>query len=53
MQNLINIAENYGQRYRITYGAAKMKITVVGFDKDMEYYGGTEPRGWVVRLSRL
>ena len=43
MQNLINIAEHYGQRYRITYGAAKTKITVVGSDIDMEYYSDTKP----------
>ena len=43
MQNLINIAENYGLRYRITYGAAKTKITVVGSDIDMEYYSDTKP----------
>ena len=30
LQCLISIAEHYGYRYKIVYGAAKTKITVVG-----------------------
>ena len=31
LQGLIDIAEHYGVRYRITYGASKTKITIYGF----------------------
>merc|ERR1712015_167808 len=34
LQGLIDIAEHYGIRYRITYGASKTKITVTGSDID-------------------
>ena len=30
LQALSDIASHYGQMYRITYGASKTKITVVG-----------------------
>ena len=30
LQGLIDIAEHYGKRYRITYGASKTKITLSG-----------------------
>ena len=46
LQGLIGIAEHYGDRYRITYGASKTKITVVGSEIDMEYYRDTTP--WVM-----
>ena len=37
------MAENYGRRYNVKYGAAKTKITVVGSKVDMEYYSDTTP----------
>ena len=43
LQGLIDIAEHYGDRYKIKYGAAKTKITVVGSAIDMEYYADTTP----------
>ena len=43
LQALINIAESYGHRYKIKYGAAKTKITVVGSNIDMDYYSDTTP----------
>ena len=46
LQGLIGIAEHYGERYKVTYGAAKTKITVVGSDLDMEYYCDTTP--WIM-----
>ena len=46
LQGLIRIAEHYGHRYKITYGAAKTKITVVGSEIDMEYYHDTTP--WIM-----
>ena len=35
LQGLIDIAEHYGKRYRITYGASKTKITVSGSQIDI------------------
>ena len=29
--------------YKVTYGAAKTKVTVVGSDIDMQYYSDTTP----------
>ena len=43
LQALISIAEHYGYRYKIKYGAAKTKITVVGSEIDMDYYRDTTP----------
>ena len=43
MQAQIRIAEHYGTRYRIKYGAEKTKITVVGSEIDMQYYKDTTP----------
>ena len=43
LQTLITIAEHYGRRYRITYGASKTKITVVGSEVDMEYFSDITP----------
>ena len=43
LQGLINIAEHYGKRYRITYGASKTKITVSGPEIDRQYYSDTTP----------
>ena len=43
LQGLIRIAEHYGTRYKIKYGADKTKITVVGSDIDMKYFQDTTP----------
>ena len=43
LQGLIEIAEHYGNRYRITYGASKTKITVSGPEIDRIYYRDTTP----------
>ena len=50
LQGLIGIAENYGERYKITYGASKTKITVVGSEIDMEYFSDTTP--WTMGEKR-
>ena len=43
LQALLDIAANYGYRYKIKYGASKTKITVVGSKIDMAYYANTTP----------
>ena len=43
LQGLIDIAEHYGHRYRITYGASKTKITISGSDIDRKFYCDTQP----------
>jgi hypothetical protein len=43
LQGLIDIAEHYGIRYRITYGAFKTKITVSGSEIDRQFYKDTTP----------
>ena len=43
LQGLIDIAEHYGNRYRITYGASKTKITVSGSEIDRQFYTDTTP----------
>ena len=43
LQALFKIAEHYGNRYRIKYGAAKTKITEDGSDIDMGYYSEVAP----------
>ena len=43
LQGLIDIAEHYGIRYRITYGASKTKITVSGSEIDRQFYRDTTP----------
>ena len=43
LQGLIDIAEHYGIRYRITYGASKTKITVSGSEIDRQFYCDTTP----------
>ena len=46
LQALIRIAEHYGERYKIKYGAEKTKITTVGSDIDMKYFEDTVPGQW-------
>ena len=43
LQALLDIAAFYGSMYRVTYGAAKTKVTVVGPEIDMNYYSDTAP----------
>ena len=38
LQQLLVLANHYGRRYRITYGASKTKITITGSKVDMAYY---------------
>ena len=38
LQALLDIAAFYGSMYKVTYGAAKTKVTVVGSEGDMQYY---------------
>ena len=50
IQCLLYIASNYGQRYRIKYGANKTKITIVGSELDKNSFQDIKP--WkTVRLS--
>ena len=51
LQALIDIAEKYGQEYRITYGANKTKITVFGSNVDMQYYRDVSP--WKIGNQRI
>ena len=43
LQGLLDIAEDYGQQYRIVYDASRTVISVVGSKKDMEYYKDIQP----------
>jgi hypothetical protein len=43
LQSLLDIAAFYGNMYRVTYGAAKTKVTVVGTPADMQYYSDVTP----------
>ena len=43
LQGLIDICQHYGQSYRITYGANKTVISVVGSATDMQYYEQIQP----------
>ena len=43
LQAQIDIASHYGKMYRISYGASKTKVTVVGSDVDMEYFQSVMP----------
>ena len=43
MQGLLDICQDYGQLYRITYGASKTVISVVGSAADRQYYQDIQP----------
>ena len=43
LQALLDIAAHYGEMYRVTYGAAKTKVTVVGSALDMQYFSDVRP----------
>ena len=51
MQALIDIAQNYGQNYRVTYGASKTKMSVIGSNVDMEYFKEVAP--WKMRNQKI
>jgi hypothetical protein len=42
----LNISAHYGKLYRITYGASKTKITVVGSEIDAKYFHYVKP--WIM-----
>ena len=43
LQGLLDLAQHYGQMYRVTYGANKTVISVVGSKQDMDYYKDIQP----------
>ena len=43
LQALLDIAVFYGSMYKVSYGASKTKVTIVGSDCDMTYYRDTTP----------
>jgi hypothetical protein len=43
LQVLLDIAEFYGSMYKVTYGAGKTKVTVVGSVGDMQHYSNVTP----------
>ena len=43
LQGLLDICQHYGQSYRITYGANKTVISVVGSAIDRDYYEQIQP----------
>ena len=51
LQEEINIAKHYGDLYRLTYGASKTKITVIGSDIDVKYFEDTKP--WIMDGNHL
>ena len=46
LQEQLNIAVEYGKMFRVTYGAAKTKVTVVGSRVDVDYFHDVKP--WVM-----
>ena len=46
LQGLLDIAQHYGELYRIEYGASKTVVSVVGSKLDMLYYEDIQP--WVM-----
>ena len=46
LQSLLDIAAFYGNMYRVTYGAAKTKVTLMGSKADMHYYSDVTP--WIM-----
>ena len=49
LQGQLDIAQHYGKTFRITYGASKTVISVVGSTKDMNYFKEITP--WVINSS--
>ena len=43
LQGILDIAGQYGQMYRVKYGANKTKITVTGSNIDVNYYQDIKP----------
>ena len=46
LQELMNISAKYGKMYRITYGASKTKITIIGSEVDNSYFSDISP--WIM-----
>ena len=46
MQALLDIASFYADMYKVSFGAEKTKITVVGSSSDMTYYSDVSP--WMI-----
>ena len=46
LQAQLEIASHYGKMYRIKYGAAKTKVTVVGSEIDQNYFSDVKP--WIM-----
>ena len=40
---MLDIANFYGVMYKVTFGAAKTKITIVGSELDRDYYSDVAP----------
>ena len=51
LQALLGIAEKYGFMYKVAYGAAKTKVTVVGSQIDMQYYSEVTP--WTLNEQKV
>ena len=51
LQGLLDIAQHYGQSYRVEYGAKKTVISVVGSKKDMQYYQDIRP--WIMDNTQV
>ena len=43
LQSMLDIANFYGVMYKVTFGAAKTKITIVGSELDRNYYSDVAP----------
>ena len=38
LQSMLDIAAFYGDMYKVSFGAAKTKVTIVGAEADRKYY---------------
>ena len=43
LQCQLNLCQDYGKMYRITYGASKTVISIVGSKADATFYCDTQP----------
>ena len=43
LQGELDLCQNYGHKYRITYGASKTVISVIGSKADTEFYSDVKP----------
>ena len=51
LQGLIDIAQHYGEMYRIKYGANKTVVSVVGSKPDMDYFSTIQP--WIMDNKKV